>query len=171
MAELTKRPKIVVDLPADRVAVTEGQILQASWWAKDPTVVTVSLARQRKGIDPRPIEVWNGELIEVDFFPVVNGVIQRDLVEDAVREHVEGAQQGQEDPVNWRRDYEIDVSGGWAAWYVGDWLMDTPVDEWPRSGAEAVELAARDNVLLINDFQEELESRRRAEGVDGDDDD
>ena len=86
MAELTERPRIVVDLPADRVAVAADEILRASWWTKDPTVVTVYVAHRRKLTDSRPIEVWNGDVDELDFFPVVNGVIQRDLVEDAVRE-------------------------------------------------------------------------------------
>ena len=49
--------------------------------------------------------------------------------------------------------------------------MDIPLDEWPRSGAEAIEQATRDEVFLIDDFQEALERRQHEEGVDGDDDD
>lgn len=166
MADLTERMRIVVKLPADRVAVAENEVLVASWCANDPTVVTVSVARRRKLTDAVPIEVWNGEVVELDFSTGVGGVIQRDLVEDAVRRPIEEAQR---DPEEAHDDIEIEVSDGWAAWYVGDWLLHTPSDEWPTSAAEAVETAARDKVLLIGDFKEALEHKRRDERDDDDD--
>ena len=168
MDDLAERVRIVVELPADRVALTSGQVLQASWRANNPTVVTVSVCSPLQGNESMPVEVWNGEFIELDF-PVIGGVVQRDLVEDAVRERVEMAQRDQEDPAN-RVDEHVDVSGGWAAWDVGDWLWETPLEDWPASAAEAVEQAARDDILLTGDFQKALESKRSAESDDGDDD-